>query len=675
MPISRTVNGLVIQIPCDNVSQEGWDSWNNIGGMSWTNDTSDKIEGAASQKASGVCPSPSYPGDAWIEHSNTPMNAGNRIHVWHKQAENRHTWTFRAGGHDLFTASATESWNLRSADLPAPADSYVRSRLYPFTGSAGSSFTDWIDHVVISLSRYVVVTGLTQGQKVEVYRASDNTKIDTKTCAAGQNQVSLDVNSEDYPEYMYLKVYATDGITLIETTPNYLMCGGDTWYWVSPYGTLTLVSSASIIIRQDGTGSPKSATLTATLKTQAGSPAPGKTIYFTTSRGEMSPTSAVTDSNGEATSVLTSTTHGIANVKANWPGDADVPAAVNWAMHHVFYNEESGDPTKSFQFFVEGAEYEYTDGSYTLSIDTIPREFNVEIPEWLSTITRRGLVSIYRRGVKEFSGVLTNPDRVMSENPTTTLSGVDSKCLLETRVVTLKDYSAKSISYILADLLSSYPCGITLGIVGAYPDNLTITFADESLVSSVSRLCDVLGWLYRVNPDNSLDLRSAFGSSRPNIAFVQGETLFLAGNSEDYGPVSNSVRMRGSGTLVSTVFDPASIDEIGLIETVAFQKSITNQATLDIAANAELARVSGAAIKIPARVLDDYDVGSWGIDDWVTLTCNDVELSGTYKVVKITRDMKDPEYAEVDFSNKVAYELGDLFDKLKRELKDLNVTV
>ena len=589
------------------------------------------------------------------------------------------TDSYHDGWPGLFPSRVgVEDWTLLKADVPNKlwGLNYTQQLNSHFilNYGYGIDFNDWIDHFVVSTTKYLTVTGLTPSQKVEIYRTSDDVKTHEATCAGGQTQVVIDIDTDDYPLYCYLKIYATDSATLIETTPNHRLCGGDSWYWVSPYGTLTVESSAFIFIRSSGTGTPKQANITATLKTQAGAVAPGKTIYFTTGKGAVDPASDVTDANGEAHTVLTSDSHGIAVVKCNWPGDADVPAAVAWATHHIFYNAEVGDDEKRFQFYVEGVAYSFSKGSYSLASGAEPQMFSVQITEWLTTITRRGLVSIYRKGVKEFSGVLTKIDRTLSENPNVTLSGTDSKSLLETRVVTLKDYSAKSLSYILDDLLDSYPCGITLGTVATYPSNLTITFADETLVSSVSRLCDVLGWLYRVNADNTLDVKLSFGSSKPDVSFTEGLSLFVAGNTEDYTGMSNSLRMRGNETLVSTQFDAASVEAIGLVEDVAFQKSITAQATLDIAAVAELARRVGAAVKIAAEILDDYGMGTWTVDDWITLTCDDVDLSGTYKVVRIERDMTDENYGKVDFSNRQAVELGDLFDRLKRELKDLNVS-
>ena len=250
-----------------------------------------------------------------------------------------------------------EDWTLLKTDVPDKLYGYnytqsLRS-FFSICYGYGIPFNDWIDHFVISTTRYLTVTGLSPGQKVKVYRASDDVKIVEATCAGGQTQVVMDVDDEDYPEYLYFKVYATDGVTLIETTSNYLMCGGDSWYWVPPYGTLTLESSAFIIVRTGGTGSPTFTTITATLLTQAGAPAPGKTIQFSTGRGTVDPTSNATDANGQVTTTLTSTTHGIAVVKANWLGDVDVPAAVAWATHHVFYNAEVGDTDKKIQFFLE----------------------------------------------------------------------------------------------------------------------------------------------------------------------------------------------------------------------------------------------------------------------------------------------------------------------------------
>ena len=687
MPITRTVNGFKDELSCDSV-----DDWDTLGSpvTVWTADTVEKKEGLASLEASG-----STMGSGWFQNLvlKRYINAatGDRLHCWHKMTDAYHRWYLAVccldctpcdvGPHQgwpqyvttiISKLTGTEGWTLKKATMPCTSSAPIFYIVIGFTGS-GSAINDWTDRIVISTTQYLTVAGLNPGQLVEVYRASDDVKIGEATCAGGATSVVVDVDAEDYPEYMYLKVYATDGVTLVEKTLNQLICGGDTWSWNAPLGTIAIKSASYTIYRTGSTGTPTSTLVTATLKTPAGAPYPNVTVYFRTSKGTVSAGSDVTDANGEAHTTLSSDVHGIAVVRAYWPGDASVPAAVAYGTHHVLYDLEVGDEDKKFQLYVEGIEYAYSTGSYKLSNENAPQEFSVEIPEWVSTITRRGIVSIYRKGIKEFSGILTVIDRTLADPTRVLLSGVDSKSLLDTRVVTIKDYSAQTVAYMLGDLLASFWCGVSLGTVSDYPGTLTQTFADESLGSSVARLCDIIGWQYRLTTDIKLDVKPSFGAVISTVTFVQGQNLFLNAYRVDDRQVCNSVRMRGNEDLVSTVFDGTSIedDDLGLLEEVMFQKSIGVQATLDIAANAELARRAGQNIRIQADVLDAYDAGTWSIDDSVTLTVPEHDLSGQFKVVRIERDMTDPNVAKVDFVNKLSLEWADLWQGLRRELKDL----
>jgi hypothetical protein len=239
--------------------------------------------------------------------------------------------------------------------------------------------------------------------------------------------------------------------------------------------------------------------------------------------------------------------------------------------------------------------------------------------------------------------------------------------------VTIKDYSAQTVAYIFNDLLTSFWCGVSLGSVASYPVTITQTFADESLCSAIAALCDILGWVYRVDMSLQLDLAPSFGALKPSIQFVQGQNLFINDYKIDDQKVCNSLRMRGAQTLVSTQIDGASIenDDLGLLEDVMFQKSITVQATLDIAAAAALAKQAGQNVAIEAEVLDSYPAGTWGLDDSVTLTVPEHELSDVYKIVRVERDMTDPGWAKVDFETKLNLEWTDLYGELHRQLKDL----
>jgi len=70
------------------------------------------------------------------------------------------------------------------------------------------------------------VVDLLQGQKVELYRASDNALIDSKT-AGGSGEVILSLVGQTLPVNAYFKVYDTDGITLLYTGQSQSVNGGD----------------------------------------------------------------------------------------------------------------------------------------------------------------------------------------------------------------------------------------------------------------------------------------------------------------------------------------------------------------------------------------------------------------------------------------------------------------
>jgi hypothetical protein len=699
LPITRTVNGLKDEISrCDSL-----DDWNvqdspKYGCVTWAIDEADKKEGSGSLKMDQV-------GGlevGWYTHLYLKRfinaKAGDRFHAWHKNTDSYHDWRLAvgcmgktpcSGGHTqgypnfvteiVSKLTGTEGWALKKADMPSNTSDWDDARYFVIIIGAkqtGPDFHDWTDHIVVSTTTILTITGLLEGQKIELYRSSDSVKIDTQTSAEGETQVTFDIDNEDYPEYMYLKVYATDGVSLVEVTANQRICGGDTWNWTPPIGSnLTALSDVYTTYRTGSSGTPTEAHVTVTLLTPAGAPYQNATVYFTASKGAVSPSSDVTDENGQAHTTLTSDVHGIAVVMAYWPGDEFVSVSVAYATHHILYDLEVGDSGKKFQLFIEGMEYPYATGSYVLSNDSAPQEWRAEIPEWDSTMTRRGIVSIFRKGVKEFSGILTTIDRTLADPPRITLSGVDSKALLDTRVVTIKDYGSQTLADILDDLLTSFWCGISLGTVSDYPETLTQIFVDESLGSSMGRLvCDIIGWQYRVTTANKIDVAPSFGAVIASVAFTQGETLFLNTYHIDDRQVFNSIRMRGNEDMVSSAVDGTSImeDDLGLLEEIVFEKSITVQDTLDIAAEAELARKAGQNVSIQAEVKDDYDPGTWTIDDSVTLIVPEHDLSDFYKVVRLERDMTDPNWARVDFLNKYAVEWADLWQSLSHELKDLS---
>jgi hypothetical protein len=358
-------------------------------------------------------------------------------------------------------------------------------------------------------------------------------------------------------------------------------------------------------------------------------------------------------------------------VKANWLGDANVPACSAYITVHVFYEAEAPDTSKSYQLYIEGIEYAYNSGRYTQNELGAANDFEAEIPEWLSTITINGYVNIYRKGVKEFHGILRMPNRSLSDSPRVTLKGPDVSTLLNDRVVDTKIYSGKTPQYILNDLLTSFPCGITAGSLGANASSLTVTIETESLQKAIPRICDLVNWHYRINLDRTLDFAESFSGGVAPVSFTEGADILLLDRQTSYSAVANSIRMRGDG-ITSTKSDGTKIQQQGLHQVPVFNKSISNQATLDAACQAylDMKKVEEEIIQLDA--VDAYDPGTFGPEDYVTVTAPTVGISGTYQIRKIERDMTDPSLAKLDLSNRTK-SYWELDEEYRRMTKDVSV--
>jgi len=338
---------------------------------------------------------------------------------------------------------------------------------------------------------------------------------------------------------------------------------------------------------------------------------------------------------------------------------------------HVFYEAESGDANKKFQFFCQGIEYQYVSGRYATNEEGKNEEFEVQLPQWSNTLVRFGLVSIYRKGVKEFMGVLTTPRRTLSDAPRVTVRGPDIGFLLEDRVAETEIYSAKTPQYIIEDLLTKYPCGITKGTLNSYPDTITITLDTEDLRKALRRICDAVAWNFRINLDRTLDFAESFGAGQSAATFTEG--LNIVGEldyPEKCTGVRTRIRMKGSG-ITSTKEDPAAIQQWGLHEGEAFQKSISNQATLDLACAAYLELMKTEDRPIRARVKDD-DQPSYGAEDLVWVEAPSVGLSEFLAVKRIEREMIDPNVAILELSNRTR-EYWELDNAYRRMVKDVSV--
>jgi hypothetical protein len=679
MPITRTVQGLIYFDALNE--QNGWITGQEGYPYSGISDGGheDKYFWTT---AFGTIYNSSF--NYWFKTLDTGSVNGRRVHVWHRHggcAWDSYDYPFaiiHAYGYGIvrtgvYCNSHHEDWQHHAATL---SDGYKGLQpcavAYTYTPiGAACKPTCCADLLVICKSDILTVDGLIVGQKVEYYRSSDDVKLGEDTVGAGESSVTLDINGQEFPMQIYLKIYGTDGIVLIETTASYEMCGGDTWTWTPGAGTLKITVDADVIYRSAAAGTPKTCNVTGNLKTLAGANYPGATIYFSTTLGAVSPSSDVTDASGNAHTALTSTTHGLAVIEAKWLGDATVPACSAYYVVHVFYEAEVGDSDKKFQFYVQGIEYVYCGGKYRFNEEGRTDTFEAVIPEWVDTITKGGLVSFYRKGVKEFTGVLKMVDRSMSESPRVWLGGSDVSILLDNRVVDIQIYTNKTPQYIVSDLLTKFPCGIVEGSLGSNPDTITVTVDTESLYKAIERIVDLVGWVFRVNMNRTLDFAANFTGTGSSAVFTEGENIFDAERLEDFYSMKNYIRMKGDG-VTSIKQDGTRIKEYGLLQAPAYQKKIATQSTLDIACQAELDLKKDESERIGIEVKDDYDVGIFGCEDSITVTSPTIGLSGSYTVKSIERDLNDVNYARLELSNR-SIELWELDETYRRMTKDASV--
>jgi hypothetical protein len=682
--ISKTISGLLVREELD--SESGWSFHDGpLGPATHLIDTSVKVSGSGSSKMSAVA----NQATEMYKDIDLGTGASRRISIWHKQTENNpgsnteaiiichwnasppiynsgfDEWIPGPAGHHETTI---HDWTRHTAILS-------HSGVHTVVIHGDPCFIDasYCDKLTVQQSDVLTLGGLVQGQKAELYRTSDDTKLDTQTCAAGETTVTFDVSAEDCPTQLYFKIYATNGSTLIETTTSYELCGGDTWEWTADAGTLSLTRDGFIIYRGAASVTPRSTIITANLKTPAGADYPAALITFSAANGTVSPSSGTTDANGNVETTLTSltTAFGLAVVKAQWLGDRNVPACSAYIVVHVFYDAEVPSSTVAFQLYVEGYPLEFVSGKYGINAQGKPETIQVEIPEWDSNLVPFGLMNVYRKGVQEFAGVYLVPDRHLSDAPRVTLQGQDLSFLLLDRVVDLKIYNGKTPQYIINDLLTSFDCGITPGSLGSCASTLTITITSETLLAAIQRVCDGVCWTFRLNLNRTLDFAEIFSGSPSGAAFTEGIDIFDLDASPDYSKIANWVRMVGDG-IVSTKQDGTNIMAQGPHQIPSFQTSISSQSTLDIACQALLDLLKDSSEAETLLAYDAYAPGAFQSEDTVTVTAPSVDMAGQYQVKRVERDMTDPNFVLLELSNRLA-QYWELDEAYRRMIKDLSI--
>jgi Bacterial Ig-like domain (group 1) len=671
MPIARTVNGLILVEPFSALG-------------SWSFQHSGSYYYGYGIQNNGITQDPTsinteavQNSDAWYQQTlNLGSGSGRQVHLyassygttgsWARGFESPNTTIFNQNGP---TVPGFQHVTGALSDLDTGNQTIKVAHTHADNNSQ-YSMSVWVTHLVVCTGNTLTVQGLAAGQKVELYQQSGSL-LATATVALASTSISIDLTNIYFPDQMYFKIYKPGGTTVIETTPVAQVSGGDTWVWYVPAGPLTASASQFVIYP---TGSPTQSTITATLVQSNGSPYAGATVTFVTTLGTLTASSGVTDSNGHVSTVLSSSTFGLAVVECSWAGDANVSAGMAFVNVHIFYGPETADSTKPFQIFVEGYSLIPASGTYTTNYRMLSGQFQVAIPAWDDNIVVNGLVGIWRYGVKEYGGILQRVERTLGDHPTVTLYGIDFAGLMAQRVVDLEYLFSMTAQAAISYLLNKYYCGLTVGSLPGTSPTVNVTVDTETLQAAVKSICDAVGYVYRVNPNLTLDFASAFGRGLQSVAFTEGVNLSSCQTITDYSTEVNVLHTKGNG-IRTIASDLTSLEEIGLMEGTDLQSTITDQPTLNTQAQADLNNLQNAAVvTITLEGVDETVPGTFLPEDQVTVTSPTLDLSGGYQIAQITRDFaKLATYVNMQL-NGLLREFLLLDEKYRRIVHDLGVS-
>jgi len=554
-------------------------------------------------------------------------------------------------------------------------------KLRLFSGGGPSYPTDLVqttfDDLIVMLDKVITIQGLLEGQKVELLDASDVVKA-TVTCATTGVNVTIDVSgliSTAYGFSGHFLVYDTDGTTLLYTGSTAPVWGGDVYLWVPNQTGLATSANYTQVYRAGSGLSPGTATITATLTIiGSGVPVSGKALVFTPVLGSCSPASGTTDAYGNVTTTFTpSSSGGLGGVRVDYAGDSTYAPAVAQQLIDVYYNQIVVDPTKDFQVFLEGQELVVATGNYKLSADFLPQAFTLTSPQLNTPAGGWWFIAIYRRGVLEFSGRVLTRERVGGATPVLTLTGLDEKVMLQRRVIQSQNYIADP-GTIIPNLLSLYPCGITAGIISMYGSVITLAASYENLYDALTAVANQTGWMFRLNADRTLDFAPSFDVVQ-SITITSGGDEATADYKEDWSKIDTTIYVVGSGvaaSLVGSSTDSGATASYGLIEEVFLEKNLTSQGAVDLQAQTLIASRSGVIETITLDWIDQLPTGSYKPYDIVTVTDTDVELSGTYLVNTIQRDLTDAYLATLALTNR-PLTIADALQVVRAVVKDLAV--
>ncbi len=536
----------------------------------------------------------------------------------------------------------------------------------------------FFDDLAIMLDKIITIKGLLGGQKIELY-TSGGTLSKTGTCpSTGTDVVFTSIDaliSTAYGFSGYFKVYDTDGLTLLYTSPTTGRWGGDVYTWVPNESAMDISTTYTRIFRTGSGKTPTACTVTVTLKDkQSGAKLNNKTINWIGNLGTVSPSSNTTDANGQASTTFTAGgSAGLGGVRPTFPGDATYATSTILQLIDIYQDDPVPDSSKDYQAFVEGQEIVVAAGDYKLASDFIPQAFSITTPTVSISVGGWWAVEIYRLGVREFVGRIMKASYKSGTSPQLTISGVDDKVTLQRRVAN-KGYTDEPKNIII-DLLLRYPCGISAGTISTYGSTIKLIATYENLFDALKQITKITGWKFRQNFSNdTIDFAPDFGSVQ-SVTVAMGTNEVGASHDFDWTSLDTKVYVVGQGagaTLVSSASDATSELTFGLIEEAFLEKGITEQGTLDLRAAELLNQHKSVKEIISVDWADLLATGTYAPFDTITVTDPDASLSGQYRVYSIRRDLSNPNKATLELTNRLPT-IADALQLVRKDVKDLGV--
>jgi len=676
--LTRTISGIVDSDGWETVGTWAITELAYTAGADWPNSSVPAYEGAADLREYAVGPGYGNTSAVTVSRSATVgSSTKKRLMLWHR------CWTFPdlaagtlevyLGGTKIYTRWApTTTWE-NTGWLNIDGHSGTETVAIRTTCAGLGQAYFFTDKLQITAGDGITVTNLQAGNKIKVYLA-DGTLLGTGTVGGGQTSTSVNCESVLIQPFQgYIKVYDTDGLTLLHTSPTQALVIGDSFAWAAGRSYMTGPAASMRIYKTDAVATPKTQAITLTLRDLVTDlPIAGKLVTFSTSLGSVSPASDTTDANGEVDVTLTSGgSLGWAVVKASFAGDASW-CSCNGLVEVAVYDEaDFGDSSKPYQVFIQGVPTAFSGGSYRKSTAFDMQDFSLVLPDIDPTINAPFEVIIYRRGIKDFVGRISKPIRTITYNMT--IPGKSNHWKLARRVAN-KAYTAQDPHAIIDDVLTRYPAGVSQGTIGTFGTLITHEFNYETDLAVIRKLVDITGWKARLDLDDSVDFEPDLGATKA-VTFVNGSKTADLVRETDFGPLDTRTFLIGDpSTLVSDKDDATAAAIYGLVEQAFFDKNATTQTVLDSENQVILDSRKVPVERISGTVIDlEYAADAYGVFDWVTVTDVDATgLSGTYRVVAIERDLTDCGAARIELSN-LSLASEDLQGQMARIVKDLSV--